>query len=96
MQAGVKKPRLLAMLETYDELQNQLEREQEEKESYRLGCIEFEGMFDAAEAAKDKLQAEFEGMLDAAEAAKDKLEAEFDAQVEVKYVGIIFMHCDTL
>ena len=78
MQAGVKKPRLLPMLETFDELQNQLEREQQEKESYKLGCMEFEGM------------------LDAAEAAKDKLEAEFDAQVEVKYVGIIFMHCDTL
>ena len=66
------------MIETYNELQNQLEREEEEKESYKAGCIELESL------------------LNAAEAAKDKLEAQFDAEVEVKYVGIIFMHCDTL
>jgi len=73
-----EKPRLLRVIKTYDELQNQLEREEEEKESYKAGCIELESL------------------LNAAEAAKDKLEAQFDAEVEVKYVGIIFMHCDTL
>ena len=73
-----EKPRLLRVIKTYDELQNQLEREEEEKESYKAGCIELESL------------------LNAAEAAKDKLEAQFDAEVEVKYIGIIFMHCDTL
>ena len=73
-----EKPRLLRVIKTYDELQNQLEREEEEKESYKAGCIELESL------------------LNAAEAANDKLEAQFDAEVEVKYVGIIFMHCDTL
>ena len=73
-----EKPRLLRVIKTYDELQNQLEREEEEKESYKAGCIELESLLNAAEAAKDKLG------------------AQFDAEVEVKYVGIIFMHCDTL
>jgi len=66
-----EKPRLLRMIETYNELQNQLEREEEE-ESYS-SVIELKSMSDA-----------------------DELEAQFDAEVEVKYVGIIFMHCDTL
>ena len=37
-----------------------------------------------------------EGMLDDANAATDELQVKFDTEREVKYVGIIFMHCDTL
>ena len=34
--------------------------------------------------------------LDDANAAADELQVKFDTEREVKYVGIIFMHCDTL
>jgi len=37
-----------------------------------------------------------EGMLDDANAATDELQVKVDTEREVKYVGIIFMHCDTL
>ena len=88
------------------ELKKRLEREENEKKYLNYWLADKE---DANRQLKNQLKREekekehykaagtkLDSMLNSADAAADELEVKFDNEREVKYVGIIFMHCDTL
>jgi len=85
MQAG-EKARLLRIIESLnadeEDEYNKLKNQLEQEQEEKENY----------KAACSKL----EDMLDDANAATDELQVKFDTEREVKYVGIIFMHCDTL
>ena len=88
------------------ELKKRLEREENEKKylNNRLADEEDENTelkkrLEREENEKEHYKAagtKLDSMLNSADAAADELEVKFDNEREVKYVGIIFMHCDTL
>ena len=88
------------------ELKKRLEREENEKKYLNYWLADKE---DANRQLKNQLKREekekehykaagtkLDSMLNSADAAASELEVKFDNEREVKYVGIIFMHCDTL
>ena len=88
MQAG-EKARLLRIIES---LNYRLADEEDEYNKLKNQLEQEQEEKENYKAACSKL----EDMLDDANAATDELQVKFDTEREVKYVGIIFMHCDTL
>ena len=88
MQAG-EKARLLRIIES---LNYRLADEEDEYNKLKNKLEQEQEEKENYKAACSKL----EDMLDDANAATDELQVKFDTEREVKYVGIIFMHCDTL
>ena len=88
------------------ELKKRLEREENEKKylNYWLADKEdanrqLKNQLKRKEKEKEHYKAagtKLDSMLNSADAAASELEVKFDNEREVKYVGIIFMHCDTL
>jgi len=77
---------------TVESLNYRLADEEDENTELKKRLEREENEKEHYKAAGTKL----DSMLNSADAAADELEVKFDNEREVKYVGIIFMHCDTL